>query len=157
MWSLLEDSVKSVCFEKPLSFKNLDILTLSQKIEQGYSPVLNHVGFSRNEDSKKSGGLVRGSWKEQRQEGSALLIRFVSGSKPPDPKYKSYFHLKNHHDRLFVVDLEAAQNSLEFCQSANGSVVCYDTVPSEFLTKIINIKDGTERVEQAQSTKENGH
>ena len=52
--------------------------------------------------------------------------------------------MKNHHERLFVMDLEAAQNSLGFYQTANGSVLCYDTVPSEFLTKIINLKDGSE-------------
>ena len=34
-----------------------------------------------------------------------------------------------------MVDLDAAQNSLEFHQS----------VPSEFLTKVINHKDGSER------------
>ena len=62
-----------------------------------------------------------------------------------DPKYKPYQHMKQHRDRLFVMDLEAAQNSLEFYQTANGSVLCCDTVPSEFLTKIINLKDGSER------------
>ena len=32
--------------------------------------------------------------------------------------------------------------------TANGSVLCYDTVPAEFLTKIINIEDGAERFEK---------
>ena len=64
----------------------------------------------------------------------------------PDPKYKPYIHRKNRHDRLFVIDLEAAQNSLEFNQTANESVLCYDTVPSEFLTKIINLKEGSQRL-----------
>ena len=32
----------------------------------------------------------------------------------PDPKYKPCLRLKKHHDRLFVIDLEAAQHSLEF-------------------------------------------
>ena len=43
---------------------------------------------------------------------------------PLDPnshtKYKPYLHMKNHHDRLFVIDLESAQNSLEIHQTANG-------------------------------------
>ena len=53
--------------------------------------------------------------------------------------------MKNHHDRLFVIDLDATQYSLEFYQTANGSVLSCDTVPSEFLKKIINVKDGSER------------
>ena len=51
--------------------------------------------------------------------------------------------MKNRHDRLFMIDLEAAQNSLQFFQTANGSVLCYDTVPADFLTKIINVQDGS--------------
>ena len=50
----------------------------------------------------------------------------------PDPNYKPYLHVKNHHDMLFVIDLEAAQHSLDFYQTTNGSVLCYDTVPAEF-------------------------
>ena len=38
-----------------------------------------------------------------------------------------------------------------FTNTAIGSVLCYDTVPAEFLTKIINFKDGAERFEKAQS------
>ena len=63
----------------------------------------------------------------------------------PDPKDKPYLHMKNHHGRLCGIDLEAAQNSPGHFQTANGSVLCHDTVPSEFFTKIINIKDGSER------------
>ena len=63
---------------------------------------------------------------------------------PLDPnshtKYKPYLHMKNHRDRLFAIDLEPAQNSLEFFQTANGSVLCNGTVPSEFLTETINLK-----------------
>ena len=54
-------------------------------------------------------------------------------------------HMKIHHDRLFVIDVEAAQNSLEVHQAANGSTLCYGTVLAEFLTKIINMKDGSKR------------
>ena len=71
-----------------------------------------------------------------------------------DPKYKPYQHMKQHRDRLFVMDLEAAHNSLEFYQTANGSVLCCDTVPSEFLTKIINLKDGSERFGKAEYEEE---
>ena len=48
-------------------------------------------------------------------------------------------HMKIHPYRLFVIDVEAAQNSLEVHQAANGSVLCYDTVLAEFLTKTINM------------------
>ena len=57
----------------------------------------------------------------------------------PGPKYKPYLHMKNDHGRLFVIDLEAAQNSLVF-HTANGSVLFHDTVPPDFLTKFINQK-----------------
>ena len=70
-----------------------------------------------------------------------MYFSLVSPLDPnPDRKYQPYLHMKSHHDRLFVTDLEAAQDSLEFFQTANGSVFCYDTVPLEFLTKIINFK-----------------
>ena len=71
-----------------------------------------------------------------------------------DPKYKPYFHLNKHHDRLFAIDLAAAQNSLEFCQTANGSVLRCDTVPSELLTMIINLKDGSERSRKEENKEE---
>ena len=67
---------------------------------------------------------------------NTVCFSLVSPLDPkPDPKYKPYLHMKNHHDRLFVIDLEAWKNSLEF----------YDTVPFEFFTEIINLKDGSER------------
>ena len=53
--------------------------------------------------------------------------------------------MKDHHDQLFVIDQEATQNSQVFSQTANGSFLCHDTVPAEFFTKIINIKDGSGR------------
>ena len=55
--------------------------------------------------------------------GEAVYLSLVSPlDQNPDPKYKPYLHLKNHHDFLLVIDLEAARNSLEFDQTANGSV-----------------------------------
>ena len=38
-----------------------------------------------------------------------------------DPKYKPHLHMMNHHDRLFMIDLDAAQSSLEYCQTTKGS------------------------------------
>ena len=86
----------------------------------------------------------------QRQESSVLLTR-VALDQNPDPKYKPYFHLKYEHDSMFVIDLESAQNALDFHQTANDSVLCYDTVPAEFTTKIININNNTEKVRESTS------
>ena len=126
------------------SGKNLDISMLShKKIEKGYEPLLYHIGFSKHEDSIKTERLVQGGfWNEQRQKSSVLLTRIAIGSEP-GPEVQA---LSSNHDRLFVIDLDAAQNSLEFFyQKANGSVSCHDAVPSELLTKIINLKDGSEK------------
>ena len=43
-----------------------------KKIEKSYVPFLYHIGFSRNEDSIRSGGLVPGGPGKQRQESSVL-------------------------------------------------------------------------------------
>ena len=49
---------------------------------------------------------------EQRQEN--IYFSLVSPlDRSPDPKYKPHFQLKNHHVLLFVIHVEAAQNSLE--------------------------------------------
>ena len=127
--------------------KNLDISTLSRKkIHKGYTSMLYHIGFSRSEDSITSGGLVPGGL-GTRKGKRALYFSPVPPVDPcPGPEYKPYIHWKNHHARLIVIDLEASQMSLEFCQTAKGSVLCHDTVPSEFLTKIIILKDGSRRV-----------
>ena len=72
---------------------------------------------------------ARRFWNTRRQKNRVTLFRVAIGSL---------------HYRLFVIELEAAQNSLELYQTASGSVLCCYTVPSEFLTEIINIKDGSE-------------
>ena len=51
--------------------------------------------------------------------------------------------MKNRHDRLFVINLDAAWNSVESFQAPNGSVTCYDTVPSKVVIKIINFTEGS--------------
>ena len=128
------------------SSENVYMSTFSpNKIEKGDASLLYHVGFSGHEDPIKFRRLV--PWGFRISKGrNAVYFSVVSPLDPnTDPKYKPYLHMKNHHERLFVMDLEAAQNSLGFNQTANGTVLCYDTVPSEFLTKIINLKDGSER------------
>ena len=97
---------------------------------------------------------ARRFWSEQRQESSVYVSLVSPLDQNPDPKYKPHFHLKNHPDLLFVIDVEAAQNSLEVYQTANRSALCYDTVLAVFLTKIIHIKDGAANIEKA--TKESG-
>ena len=86
---------------------------------------------------------------KQRHESSALLIRVTIGSESR-LEVQAILPLEEHHEEVFVIDLEAAQNSFDFCQTVNGSVLCYDTVPTEFFNKIINIEDGAECFVQAQ-------
>ena len=122
------------------SGNNLDFSTCSLiKIERGYATFRYHIGVSRNEDSIKI------------RRTCTVCFSLVSPlDQNPDPKYKPCLHLKNHHHLLFVLILEAAQNPLDFFQqTANGSVLCYNTVLAEFLTKIINIKNGSERFVKA--------
>ena len=137
------------------SGKNLDLSTFSHReIEKGYASLLYHIGFSRHEGSITSGGLVPRSFGTSKGR-KAVYFSLASQLDPnPDPKHKPYFHLKCHHDQMFVIDLEAAQNSLEFYQTANGSVLCYDAVPSEFLAKITNFKYGSERFEKEELKEE---
>ena len=135
------------------SGKNLDKSTYShKKIEKGDAPFLYHIGFSRNEESMKPEGHVPGPGGFGTSRDRKMYFSLVSPLyRDPDPKHKPLIHLLNQHDLLSVLDLEATQTLLEFYQTADGSVLCYDTVPSECLPKIINIKDGSERIGKAQS------
>ena len=54
-----------------------------------------------------------------------------------------------------LIDLESAQKSFEFYPTAIGGVLRYDTIPAEFFTEIINIKDRTERFVRAQTKEKN--
>ena len=50
-----------------------------------------------------------------------LYLSLMSPMDPcPDPKYKPYLHMKSHHGRLCVIDLEAAQNSLDIFRQRTG-------------------------------------
>ena len=52
---------------------------------------------------------------ETNKSRKAVYISLVSPLDPDtDQRYKPYFHLKNRHGGSFVIDLEAAQNPLEF-------------------------------------------
>ena len=96
-----------------------------RKIEKRYATLLYHIGFSKNEDSLKHGGLLPGGFGTSRcrKDSASSLVSSVDPN--PDPKH--HLHMKNHHDRLCEIDLETAQNSLEFCQTTNGSVLCATT------------------------------
>ena len=132
------------------SSKNLDTSTFShRKIVKGYASLLYRIGFSRQEDSIKIWRTwAKRSRKKYKQKIRVLLARVAIGSTKP------FLYFKNHHDRFFVIDLKAAPNSLEFYQTATGSVLSYDTVPSEFLTKIINLEDGSERFGKEENEEE---
>ena len=63
---------------------------------------------------------------EQADAGKKMHFSLVSSS-DPNPEPKHHLHMKNHHDRLCEIDLETAQNSLEFYQTTNVSVLCATT------------------------------
>ena len=71
---------------------------------------------------KKTGGLVPGGFGQSKGRKAVYFSVVSPLDQNPVPTYKPYFHLKNHHDLLFVVHLGTAQNSLGFCRAANGSV-----------------------------------
>ena len=138
------------------SSKNLDmpVFFLKERSRLDAHRCCLNLGYSRYEDSIMLEAVLPGGFGTSKGR-KAMYCSLVSPRDPtPDPKCKPYLHLKNHHDRLFVTDLEAAQNSLEFYQTANESVLCHDTVPSESLTKIIKIKDGSERFGKEESKEE---
>ena len=60
----------------------------------------------------------------------------------PDPKHKPCLHRQHNHDRLYVIDLGDAQDEgMEFYRTDNGSVLCYNTIPPEFLDRVIVMSD----------------
>ena len=104
------------------------------------------MGFQELKNPQKSRGVVRGGVVLSK---GRKVVCFSLGSslyQKPDPKYNPHLNLKK-----LVIDLEAAQNSLDLYQTASGSILRYDAVPAEFLTKIMNLKDGTERIQKAQT------
>ena len=127
------------------SGKNQDMSRFSQRrLRKDTHHVCISLDFSRCEDSIKSGGPVPAGLGNNKGRKAAYFLPVPRLDPYPNPKYKLHFHMKIHQDRLFVIDQEAAQNSLEVHQAASGSVLCYDTVPAEFLTKTINMKDRSE-------------
>ena len=96
--------------------KNLDISTFfSQKDSEGTRAIqvsycfLKIRRFQNNLQKPVPGGFGTSNGR------NAVYFSLVSPLDPDtDPRYKPYFHLKNRHGRLFVIDLEAAQNPLEF-------------------------------------------
>ena len=108
------------------------------KFEKGYAPFFCHVGFSRNKGSIKSGELVPGGFGQSKGRKTKSFSVVSPLDQNPDQKYKPHLNLKKHHILMSVINLEAAHNSLDIHQAANGSGSCYDAVPAEFLTIIIN-------------------
>ena len=108
---------------------------LQEMIEQGHAPILYHIGFSRNDDSIKSRGLVSSAIGESK---GRKVVYFSHCFATPDPKCKPYFHMKNHDDLLFVINLFLSKKSERQHLTLRHS-------SAEVLVKIVNIKDGTER------------
>ena len=65
------------------------------------------LGFSRNEDSIKSGVLAPGGFGQS--NSNAMYFSLVSPLNPnPDPKNKPHLlHLTSHHNAMIVIDLES--------------------------------------------------
>ena len=63
----------------------------------------------------------------------------------PETELKPCLHRRHNHDRLLVIDLVDAQGEgMEFYQTENGSVSCYNTIPPEFLDRVIVMSDESE-------------
>ena len=80
-------------------------------MEKRYSQYLYHIGFSRSEDSMTSGGFAQ----EVLQQAKASSL-----DPCPDRKYKSYIHMKNSHDRTYVINLGVTEISVDVHQTANA-------------------------------------
>ena len=100
----------------------------------------------------RPGGLVPGGFGHSSGRESSVLL---GSSRPLDrnPNQKCV-HKRRHHDRLFLVDSESAIDSPDFYQTANGSVLCYDTSSIEFLVRIVHAKNELDRFVRHQ--KEDG-
>ena len=75
---------------------------------------LSDIGFSRNGDSINQKDLLQELWDKAKAENAVFFSLVSPLDQNPGPKYQPYFNLKKNHDLMFVLDLEAAQNSLEF-------------------------------------------
>ena len=130
----------------------LDISTFSHtEIETGHASLLYHTVSPRHEGSIRSRRFVPGRfWLSKGRQ--AVYFSLVSPLDPnSDPKYKPYVHMRNQHDRLFVIDLEAAQNSLDFLTKQRTGVFCATTQfrPSS------SRRSSTSKKEQKGSEKKN--
>ena len=82
--------------------QNLDIVTFV------------HLGNSPDEDSIKAGGVLPEGFGEETKKSACYFSLVTALDKNPDTKYKAYNYLKHHHDRMYVSDLPAAQELLDF-------------------------------------------
>ena len=115
-----------------------------RKIEKIFATLLYHIGFSKDEDSLKYGGLLPGGFGTCRcRKESAFFTRIVIRSEPrteaPPP----------HEEPSWPIVWDLFGNGAEFARilpdDERQCLVCYDTVPSKFLTQIINLKEGSEK------------
>ena len=91
------------------------------------------------EELIKSGVLVRGRFgQKRRQKSGVFLVRLAVGQEPRP-------EVQCHHDRIYVIDMEPAEATLDSFQTANGSVLSCKAVPLDFLVKIVFVITGHER------------
>ena len=89
---------------------------------------------------KKDKVLVQGAF-GQKNKSRRSLVHFTL-VKHLTTKYRTHKHFKSHHDANYVENMEGAQNNnFKFYQTNNGCVICFDTIPKEYIKKVIHIRD----------------
>ena len=115
-------------------------------IEKGYAEILYHIWILQQEILITAGDFAHPGYGQKNGRKAVYFSVVTPLDQNLDPKYKLYTHA------MYVIALEAAQNSLDIYQTANGCGVCYNTVPSEVFKKIINLQDGKERFMKEKKT-----
>ena len=82
------------------------------------------LGFASDEDSIKSGALLPGGFVQSKGRKAVYFSLASPLDQNPDTKYKPFLQLKKHYDMMFVLDLEAAQISLDVYETADGGFSC---------------------------------
>ena len=92
-------------------------------------------GFAKYESAIKQGGLVQAAskvTKDDKQFTLRLSTPWTATMTKPQP----------HHDAIYVVDMEGAQQTdFKFYQTINGCVSCLNTIPKEYIKKVIHIRE----------------
>ena len=96
----------------------------------GCTTELYRIGYTTYENGIKERSFVFG-WFNQNRGRQAVRFTLVNPlDNNPDLQFRSYRRWKSHHDALYVVDMERAQEPhFKFLQTLNGCVICFDRIP----------------------------